>query len=208
LPPVHGWSCAWWRREVRPCFTSGSGPGTPIQGATGSTYTLENIASSQTGNYAVVVTNSVGSVTSTAALVEVLEPPAIVSQPASQTVVAGRTIVLDVSVSGTVPYTFAWFKNGILMPNEVLPTLRFTVVKLEDAATYTFRVSNAVGNATTTPIVLTVVSPPMIVRQPTTQAVALGRPATFSVEVTGTAPMTYQWQCAIRPISPERPARS
>ncbi len=168
--------------------------GTPIPGATGSTYTLENIASSQTGNYAVVVTNSVGSVTSVAALVEVLEPPAIVSQPASQTVVAGRTIVLDVSVSGTVPYTFAWFKNGILMPNEVLPSLRFTVVKLEDAATYTFRVSNAVGNATTTPIVLTVVSPPMIVRQPTTQAVALGRPATFSVEVTGTAPMTYQWQ--------------
>jgi hypothetical protein len=42
--------------------------GTPIPGATGSTYTLENIASSQTGNYAVVVTNSVGSVTSVAAL--------------------------------------------------------------------------------------------------------------------------------------------
>ncbi|MFO1450763.1 MAG: S8 family serine peptidase [Opitutaceae bacterium] len=177
--------------------------GVPIQGATSPTYVIDAIVSTQTGSYSVVVSNSVGTVTSNGAFIEVLEPPAIVFQPSSQTVVAGRTLVLDVSVSGTVPYTFAWFKNGVQIPNEVQPSLRFTTVRLEDAGTYTFRVTNAVGSATTVPIVLTVVSPPMIVKQPVTVAVALGKPATFTVEVTGTAPITYQWQRNSAPLAGE-----
>jgi len=190
-------------------FAIGSAPlsyqwlraGVAVSGATSSTFVLENIKSAQTGAYSVVVTNSVGTATSQSATVEVLEPPTIVSQPSSQTVIAGRTLVWDVSVTGTVPYTFAWFKNGQLLPTESLPTLRFTTLRLEDAGSYTFRVSNAVGSATTTPIVLTVVSPPMIVKQPVTQAVPLGRSATFSIEVTGTAPITYQWQLNSAPIA-------
>ena len=168
--------------------------GVAVVGAISPTLVLTNITTAQNGNYTVLVSNPVGSVTSNAASVEVLQAPAILSQPPSQTVLAGRTIILDVQVAGSVPYTFAWYKDGVLLPSETLPSLRFTIIKLDDSGTYTFKVSNVVGSATTTPIVLRVVSAPVITRQPATQAVVTGGTATFSVEATGTAPFTYQWQ--------------
>lgn len=45
--------------------------GTPIAGATQSSYTLNNLSASQAGNYTVVITNSLGSVTSSVATVSV-----------------------------------------------------------------------------------------------------------------------------------------
>lgn len=177
--------------------------GVPIAGATAATLVLENVQASQNGSYTVTVTNAVGSAVSNAAVLEVLQPPVILTQPPSQTVMAGRTVVLDVTVGGTTPYTFAWYKDGVLLPNETVPTLRFTIIQLEDAGTYTFKVTNAVGSATTTPIVLTVVSAPFIVQQPRTQAVAAGRPVTLSVQVTGTLPIRYQWSRYSLPIPGE-----
>lgn len=168
--------------------------GVSVVGATNPTLVLANITPAQNGAYTVLVSNPVGTATSNPANVEVLQAPTIVSQPSSQTVLAGRTFTLDVQVGGSVPYTFAWYKDGVLLPSETLPSLRFTIIKLEDSGTYTFKVSNAVGSATTTPIVLRVVSAPVITRQPVTQAVVAGSSASFSVEATGTAPFTYQWQ--------------
>ncbi len=168
--------------------------GTALVGSTNPTLVLTGVSAANNGDYTVLVSNAVGSVTSNAANLEVLQAPTIVSQPPSQTVLAGRTIILDVAVGGSVPYTFAWYKDGVLLPNETQPILRFTIIKIEDSGTYTFKVSNAVGSATTTPIVLRVVSAPVVTRQPVTQAVRTGGTATFSVEVSGTSPFTYQWQ--------------
>ncbi len=168
--------------------------GTAMVGSTNQTLVLSNVSSANDGDYTVLVSNAVGSVTSNAANLEVLQAPTILQQPASQTVLAGRTIILDVAVGGSVPYTFAWYKDGVLLPNETLPSLRFTIIRMEDSGTYTFKVSNVVGSATTTPIVLRVVSPPVVTRQPATLALRVGGTATFSVEVSGTAPFTYQWQ--------------
>lgn len=168
--------------------------GTALVGSTNPTLVLNDVSSANNGDYTVLVSNAVGSVTSSEATLEVLQAPTIVSQPQSQTVLAGRTIILDVVVGGSVPYTFAWYKDGVLLPNETQPSLRFTIIRIEDSGTYTFKVSNAVGSATTTPIVLRVVSAPVVTRQPVTQAVRTGGTATFSVEVSGTSPFTYQWQ--------------
>ncbi|MBE7538919.1 MAG: immunoglobulin domain-containing protein [Opitutaceae bacterium] len=168
--------------------------GVPLVGSTASTLVLANITIAQDGKYTVAVSNVVGSATSNEADVEVLQAPSIVSQSTSQTVLAGRTITLDVQVTGSVPYSFAWYKDGVLLPNETQPSLRFTIIRIEDSGTYTFKVSNAVGSATTTPIVLRVVSAPVITRQPATVAVLAGGRATFTVEATGTQPFTYQWQ--------------
>ncbi|MBP8255985.1 MAG: immunoglobulin domain-containing protein, partial [Opitutaceae bacterium] len=168
--------------------------GTALVGSTNPTLVLNDVSSANNGDYTVLVSNAVGSVTSSEATLEVLQAPTIVSQPQSQTVLAGRTIILDVAVAGSVPYTFAWYKDGVLLPNETQPSLRFTIIRIEDSGTYTFKVSNAVGSATTTPIVLRVVSAPVVTRQPVTQAVRTGGTATFSVEVSGTSPFTYQWQ--------------
>lgn len=55
--------------------------GTPIPGATAATYTINNVATSNAGNYAVTITNAAGSVTSNTATLTV--NPAVVTPPPS-----------------------------------------------------------------------------------------------------------------------------
>src|SRR5208283_3040822 len=41
------------------------------------------------------------------------EPPSILQQPSSQTVAAGHTATFSVTVSGTGPMSYQWYKNGV-----------------------------------------------------------------------------------------------
>ena len=50
------------------------------------------------------------------------------------------------------------------------------------------------GSATSVVATLSVVSPPVIVRQPTGTNVIVGQSAAFAVEVVGSAPLRYQWR--------------
>ena len=80
--------------------------GVPISGAINSSY-----SASTAGNYTVVVTNVVGSVTSAAAVVTVNVAPTIDVPPASQVVSAGAQVTLGVAVSGTPPFQYQWQKK-------------------------------------------------------------------------------------------------
>lgn len=66
--------------------------GAGLGGATNSAYSITNVQAGNAGNYAVVVTNSFGSVTSQAATLTVVTPPEITTQPQSQTNLAGATV--------------------------------------------------------------------------------------------------------------------
>src|SRR5271170_5189237 len=71
--------------------------GTAISGATATSYTTPATAASDNGtSFTVAVTNSVGSATSNAATLTVNVPPAITTQPVSQTVTAGHTVTFSV----------------------------------------------------------------------------------------------------------------
>jgi hypothetical protein len=63
----------------------------------------------------------------------------------------------------------------------------------DNGATFTVKVSNIAGSQTSNPATLTVNVPPAITAQPQSQTVTVGSTATFSVVVTGTAPLSYQW---------------
>ena len=56
-----------------------------VGGAIGATLTLTNVQSGQAGTYSVVVTNLMGSLTSSNAALTVLVPPVIMTNPVSQT---------------------------------------------------------------------------------------------------------------------------
>src|SRR5439155_1102549 len=63
----------------------------------------------------VVVSNSAGSATSSAATLTVnpaAVAPAITTQPANQMVTAGQTAAFSVAASGTAPLSYQWQKNG------------------------------------------------------------------------------------------------
>jgi len=95
---------------------SASGGYTNIPGATASTLTLNGVSGSVAPAYQVMVHNTAGSVTSTPpALLTVQTLPVITNQPASQSVVIGRTAAFSVGVSwpaASGALSYLWQTNG------------------------------------------------------------------------------------------------
>jgi len=44
-------------------------------------------------------------------------------------------------------------------------------------------------------LVFLLTEPPKVISHPRSQEIILGKPVAFTVQVTGTTPLTYQWQC-------------
>lgn len=77
--------------------------GMPIPGATSSGYSITNAQSSHAGLYSVTVSNSVGSVQSAFASLEIIAPPAIISQPQNQSVIVGTNVTFSVGLDTEIP---------------------------------------------------------------------------------------------------------
>jgi subtilisin-like proprotein convertase family protein len=173
--------------------------GNPLANATTSSLTLNNVQTGDSGNYNVVVSNSVGSTTSAVAVLNVLVPPAMVSQPQSLTTVAGSTANFSAGATGSLPMNYQWRFNGSNLSNggritgATSSALAISTVQASDAGNYTLVVTNAVGVVTSAVATLTVNGPPTITAQPTGQSVLTGANVNFNVTASGTAPLSYQW---------------
>ena len=121
------------------------------------------------------------------------QAPVITTNPASQTNVVQTSAILSVGASGTAPLSYQWYWGGVRLPAATNSTLVLGVFNVLQAGNYLAVVSNSLGSATSAPAAITVLGPPVIVTPPSPQAVYLGQNATFTVEATGTAPLTYQW---------------
>ncbi|HEV2195107.1 MAG TPA: immunoglobulin domain-containing protein [Candidatus Acidoferrum sp.] len=176
--------------------------GTSILGANSSTYTTPTTSSSDNGaQFTVVVNNTVGSVTSTAATLTVNaapQAPSITTQPASQTVTAGQTATFSVAATGTAPLAYQWNKNGVVISGAASSSYSTPATTSSDnGAQFTVVVNNTAGSVTSSAATLTVNAAavaPSITTQPTNQTVTAGQVATFSVAASGSAPLSYQWQ--------------
>jgi hypothetical protein len=72
-------------------------------------------------------------------------------------------------------------------------TLSLAGVTTNSAGNYTVTVTNLYGSVTSAAATLTVQVPPGITAQPAGRTVTTGSNVTFTVTVSGTAPLTYQW---------------
>ena len=108
--------------------------GVDLGGRTNATLNLTNVGPSQEGAYMVVVTDNVGSTPSRSAALTVLVRPSIVVQPQDQTVLEGGTATFNVVVTGSLPMTYRWRRNGItqltLTTNAVTSTFTLANVQL------------------------------------------------------------------------------
>jgi hypothetical protein len=120
-------------------------------------------------------------------------PPAIVTQPQSQTVLAGTNMILSVTVTGTSPLSYQWKFNGTNRDGATSANLVLTNVQLEDAGDYTVAVTNSAGHALSEPATLTVLASPSITTQPKGLVGYWGKAVSFQVKAKGTLPMTYLW---------------
>src|SRR5262249_51269710 len=172
--------------------------GANIAGATVASYTTPATTSSDNGStFLVVVTNSAGTVTSNPATLTVNGPPAITTQPASQTVAAGQTATFSVVATGTAPLSYQWQKNGANIAGATSASYTTPAATTSDSGSmFIVIVSNSVGTVNSNGAILTVNSAPVaptFTTQPANQTVTAGQTATFSVVAGGTAPLSYQW---------------
>jgi len=90
-------------------------------------------------------------------------PPAIVMQPASQSVEAGDIVLFCVTTTGTAPQTYRWFHNGTnavtdgpTIGGATTSELTLYNIAQAQAGHYHAVITNAVGQAASTPALLTV----------------------------------------------------
>jgi hypothetical protein len=170
--------------------------GVAISGATAASYALASTTAANAGSYTVLITNSVGSVTSAPATLTVNPAgvaPSITTQPLGQSLGLGTSATLTVVAAGTSPLAYQWSKNGTAITGATSASLTFSSLSASDAGSYTVVVSNALGSVGSSAASLTVISPPTITVQPTSQTVIAGAPIRLSVSATGTGTLTYQW---------------
>jgi hypothetical protein len=176
--------------------------GSPISGATASSYTRSNAQTNHSGNYQVVISNSLNVVTSALAVLTIYNTnPVLSTQPTSRTVNAGSHVLFTVvSVYGSDPRSYQWRFEGGDIAGATGTSYTRTNAQSADAGNYSVVVTNEFsalygGPTTSTNAVLTVSNiAPVITTQPQSQTKNVGESVTFTVVATGTTPMSYQWK--------------
>jgi hypothetical protein len=135
--------------------------GTPITGATSSTYTTPaTTTSDNSSQFTVMVGNSAGSVTSNPATLTVtasVVAPLITTQPVSRSVAAGQTATFSVAATGTAPLSYKWMKSGTPITGATSSTYTTPATTTSDnSSQFTVTVSNSSGSVTSNPATLTV----------------------------------------------------
>jgi len=142
--------------------------GNNISGATGTSYTIPSVSSSDDGDtFQCRVSNTYGTVTSNPATLTVSsspppaeeDPPTITSQPSNVTKQVGQSATFSVSATGTAPLSYQWRRNG----NNIFGAtgtsyIISSVSSSDDGDSFQCRISNSYGTITSNPATLTVIA--------------------------------------------------
>ncbi len=121
--------------------------GAGITGAASPTLVLSNLLHASEGGYSVIVSNSQGSLASLVAHLTVIEP-LIAVQPVNQSKEMGQSVMLNVSVTGTQPLQYQWWRNAELLAGATNATLSLSNLQRADAGDYFAIVRNPYGSVT------------------------------------------------------------
>lgn len=137
--------------------------GVPIPGANSATLVLSNVTTAQSGNYAVMVGNSVGTNISPALAVTVnpASAPIFTMQPtpASQQVPVNGQTTITAAVDGSPPIALQWQFDGTNLPAQTQSSLVLSSVQTNESGSYTLVAANAFGTNTSQAATLAVVLP-------------------------------------------------
>jgi len=124
----------------------------PLPGATNAALVVSNASVASEGSYRVVVTNSIGSASSSAAELTVTIAPVILQQPQSLSVPAGATAVFSVVALGTAPpLTYQWRLNGTNLANATGPSVTIPSVSPASLGFYSVVVTDGRGTVASGP---------------------------------------------------------
>ena len=115
--------------------------------ATGAGLSIQDIQVDQAGLYDVVVSNSLGSATSSGCQISVAPPvvPVIVDQPAGGEVVTGSSFIFNVMATGYPTPSYQWMLNNSEISGAIWPGYDLPNLQENQAGDYAVKVSNAAG---------------------------------------------------------------
>jgi hypothetical protein len=174
--------------------------GVDISGATAISYVISNVTTAASGNYTVLVSNSLGNSLSNIATLTVVNAPVFTQQPVAVSTSVGQSFTLSSLATGDSPPTYQWFKNNVAISGATSATYTVSSAVLADAGTYKVTASNTVSgtlvstdsNAVSV-TVIEVLVPPTFTTQPVAATVNLTQSFTLSALANGTPAPTYQW---------------
>ena len=122
--------------------------------------------------------------------------PTITAQPVSKSVVEGGSVTFSVTASGSNPMAYQWLSGTTELPGQTNASITLSPLTLAQSGEYRVRVSNAVDAVLSSAATLTVTRKPVapaITLPLVSQSVQVGGTAVFTVEASGTDPLTYIW---------------
>ena len=166
--------------------------GGSLPGETNANLVLTNLQPSQSGNYLVRTDDGNQPLVSPAIAVTVVLPSAIITQPASQIVVAGSPARFSVEASGTHP-DYQWYFYSTKIPDATNAALVITNARSGNAGYYKVTVSNYAGSVTSVAVTLGLLYPPSISIPPLSQSAPAGSTIILGLSGAGDSPLSYQW---------------
>lgn len=167
-----------------------------ISGATTNTLTILAAGLSDAASYRCVITSGCGTTNSNAGQLFIDVPPAISTQPLTQSSCSGNTLNLTVAAVGT-SLTYQWQKDGVNVSTGTggtTDTYSIASVSASDAGDYTCIVSGSCAPSITSAVAtVTIINAPTITTQPLSQTACVNTSATFTIATTGSI-QSYQWQ--------------
>jgi autotransporter-associated beta strand protein len=166
--------------------------GVPMTGETNPLLFFRLVNASNSGAYAVTVSNSGSFSNSQTVSVGIAPAPAFLVQPLSGTLLAGGSTTLTASVQSDLPATLQWSFNGTPLSGATNSLLLLTNLAGTNSGSYVLTASNASGVTSSEPAILNIA--PLAATGLSGGAFLTGGSTTLSVSAQSSTPATYQWR--------------
>ncbi|MEA3497094.1 MAG: immunoglobulin domain-containing protein, partial [Bacteroidota bacterium] len=163
-----------------------------ISNATGNSYTINSVSTSDAATYKCKISNTCGNASSSDISLSVNTAPVITSQPTNSTVCNGNSTSFNISVSGS-NYTYQWYNDDGSISGANSNSISLFNVDTSDAGNYYCVVSNNCANTQSNSASLTINESPSITYQTPNTIKCENTTMAFNVSATGTTPFNYQW---------------
>lgn len=124
-------------------------------------------------------------------------PIAVTVSPSPVNTYVGQNVILTGTVSGDGPLTFQWYtNNGVTsgaIPGATTTTLTLNSITAAQSGTYTLTAVNPIQTNSASSVVTVSSGPPLLLSGAQSLVETIGDHTAFSVDVTGTLPLYYQW---------------
>lgn len=178
--------------------------GATIPGATASSYTVDNVSTSDAGNYSCALEDSNGLISSQTAILNVYPagaPPVITRQPFGTTVSTyDGSWTFSIGAVGEGTLTYQWLLNSIPIPGATGYNYPIPRLYSQYVGSYACTVTSSNGSSVTSAGAnFSFVPPgqwttPTITSQPTNLVALAGSASSLEISATGAPNVQYEWQ--------------